>query len=251
MKTGSVLGVGLVLMAAMGAASCGGSRDGGRSAAIEGRNGAADAGTEPSADAGTGPSIDAGTSETPLDCTARGACADARCAREAVCQVTESGASCDVFAQDCADGRERCYPYQTGTHNGRCYRDGTRVAGQSCEEPPYGEPEACRKGLLCVAVSEDPGATGTCMTVCRIGGRDCAPNEGCATLDTGDEVSFSFGVCVTLPPPPPPRTDCDPLTQARCTSTQTCAIYDQAGTACVTAGSGVVVVIRRLIASYW
>lgn len=171
-----------------------------------------------------------------LDCTAADACADVRCAREPACQRAESNAPCDVFAQDCADPGERCYPYSTtAAHNGACFRDGTRTLGQSCEEPPYGEAQACRKGLLCVATSEDPGVLGACLTVCR-GSRDCAADEQCFGLDTGGEAPFTFGVCAPRPFVPP--TPCDPITNATCAGGEMCGISEAQGNLCIPAGAG-------------
>lgn len=224
-----------ISMALLALGACGGPEGGGVQNAT-GEQGREVSPANPPVDAGTPPVADAGMQPATIDCTAEGACSDTRCAREPACQHSDPMTPCDVFAQNCSDPSDRCYPYPTPTSDGQCYREGTRQAGQSCEEPPYGEPQACRKGLLCVAASDDPAVSGTCLTVCRVGRNDCAATEVCAGLDAGLET-FTFGVCVAAPPPPPPL-PCDVLTQARCASDQLCAVYEDAANACVPAGQG-------------
>ena len=235
MRLRNPLWIGFAIATVMAATtSCGKSQDGGGRSSIEGRDGQ---GAPPPAQPPPTTAVDAGPSEATLDCTARDACSDVRCAREASCQATtESRQPCDVFAQNCTDVAERCYPDQTATTDGRCYREGTRRVGQTCDEPPYGEPEACRKGLLCVVTSEDPGVSGVCATVCRVAGSDCGPDGLCAALDAGADVSFSFGVCVVAPPVP--VVPCDAVSQARCDAPQLCAISEHDGNTCVPAGRG-------------
>jgi hypothetical protein len=159
-------------------------------------------------------------------------CADRTCSTD---PCNGYNCPCDLLAQDCALAGYRCFPAGTGLE-GQCYPAGSRGPGESCIEPPVGEPESCGAGLICLAESEE-AAAGTCVALCGQSS-DCGDGEGCYALDLGDGQRTEWGACwarpVTPPPPPPP---CDVLAQD-CGAGQACVLRQVEANVCIAAGTG-------------
>ena len=164
-------------------------------------------------------------------------CADPDCAQTNLCRCQgPQGCPCDLLQQNCPAG-ELCWVGGTLAAQGQCYPVGPKTLGQACQEPPVGGPDACAKGLICVADSAT-ASTGSCLQLCGAP-KPCPADHSCKVLDLGDGSTPDWGVCVQNPPPPPPPPPppCDIFAQA-CPAGQMCVAQDAGANQCVAAGKG-------------
>jgi len=174
---------------------------------------------------------------TDADCDPRGGyiCTNGQCGVATSHGCNAQNCPCDVFANNCAFGM-RCYPFGPATSDGQCFVPGSRSAGDPCVEPPFGEPESCGLGLVCVAESEDD-PTGICYQLCETD-LSCPSSQIChAITEPSSGLTADWGLC-TAPPPPPPPVPCDALAQDCSAATDLCAPVDIGSNVCVPAGSG-------------
>jgi hypothetical protein len=170
-------------------------------------------------------------------------CKDLDCEREAVCQKTPppptKPSSCDVLKQNCSTAGYRCWPGGEYAKDGLCYPSGPMKAGDACKEPPVDGPQACGKGLVCVAV--DSASTPVCRGLCSTSA-DCAKTEACYKLSLGTSSTKDYGVCAkaATPPPPPPPPPCDVFKQTCSASGTMCVPQEKGANTCVSLGSGAV-----------
>lgn len=174
---------------------------------------------------------------TDADCDARGGyvCTNGECGTASSHGCNSQNCPCDVIAQNCAFGM-RCYPFGPRVTDGQCFIPGARAEGDACVEPPFGEPESCGTGLVCVfAAEEDPA--GICYSLCATDS-DCSGGNVCRTItEPSSGLRADWGLCAAPPPPPPPPV-CDALAQDCSGSGDLCAPVDIGSNVCVPAGRG-------------
>jgi len=166
-------------------------------------------------------------------------CKDTDCEREPPCQKTPpvTKTACHVLQQNCSAAGSRCWPGGEYAKDGICFPAGPMKQGDPCQEPPVDGPQACGKGLVCVAA--DSTSTPICRSLCG-SSADCSQNEVCAKLDLGGgSTTKDYGVCVAAPtpPPPPPPTPCDVFKQDCSSGADMCVPQKSASNTCVPKGS--------------